>query len=590
MTFSAKGPVLLILLCAATQAQAFTFTFPFPGSSGRGDQGQPPGPPPGWQFRPQEPSNARGVPPGYQPQGQIPGQAPAQITSQMPGPMRGPGLQPGAPGGYQPVWPGQYGSSPYGRQQTRQMARPPRLELEVANRQPYLQENVLLKLRVISDQNLLTATPDLPNSNDLLFQRLDGPNASTRVGEGGKREIVNEFIYTLTPLRAGDLELPPLRVRGEMSGGYAYGRGSGSQYEGTTREKVLLEVRPAMTSVQPWLPLQDLDLNATLDGGEEVEEGQPVTLALELAATGATGSQLPSLEGYLQSADFRVYREQTLTEGKLSADGRRLLGKRTEYYTLVPHSGGKLHLPEIRLPWWNVNNGTREYASLPIQMLQVEGESGPFGFPVSGGARGGGGLSWFWLPLLGLLLLVLGYWIGVWFQGQAAKRPDRESLTSRFAGGLRSAGAKASTSVVGAVGKLNPAPVLNSVGPALAKALPPSSRFLGCVRAANRENEPAAWAERFQETTCRRVHFDTQTSLPGISGQILKLRPNADRERIERLMRQLDGALYGNQDIDFRRWKKQFSREVGRSRGLFNRRARGPRFRRPMLPALNPQT
>jgi hypothetical protein len=199
-------------------------------------------------------------------------------------------------------------------------------------------------------------------------------------------------------------------------------------------------------------------------------------------------------------------------------------------------------------------------------------------------------MSWVWLPLLGLLLLVLGYWIGVWYQGQGAKRPDREPLASRFSGGLRAAGAKAGASVASAVGKLNPAPALNRIGPTLAKALPPSSRFLGCVRAANRENDPAAWAERFQETTCRRVHFDTQTALPGISGQILRLRPHADRDQIERLMRQLDGALYGNQDIDFRRWKKQFSREVGRSRGLFNRRARGLRFRRPLLPALNPQT
>ena len=32
---------------------------------------------------------------------------------------------------------------------------------------------------------------------------------------------------------------------------------------------------------------------------------------MELDAIGATGSQLPSLEAYLRSADFRVYREQT---------------------------------------------------------------------------------------------------------------------------------------------------------------------------------------------------------------------------------------------------------------------------------------
>jgi hypothetical protein len=511
------------------------------------------------------------------------------MPGQMPGQSRVPGYQPG-PGAYQPGWPGQYGGTPYGQQQTGQTSRPPRLEVEVGDRQPYVQENVLLKLRVVSDQNLSTATPELPNSNDLLFQKLDGPKASTRVGDGGQREIVNEFIYSLTPLRAGDLELPPLTVSGEtVGGGYGFGRRSGSQYEATGQRKVLLQVRPAMTSVRPWLPLKDLTLNATLDGGEDVEEGQPVTLALELNATGATGSQLPSLEGYLRSADFRVYREQTLTEGKLSADGRRLEGRRTEYYTLVPHSGGKLHLPEIRLPWWNVDTGKREYAALPIQMLQVEGESGPFGFPISSGARGGEGLSWFWLPLAGLILLLLGYWAGVWYRGQTTGQPQRTPLGARLSDSLRSAGSKAGAGLSSAAQRLNPAPLLQRTGPALSRALPPSSRFLGCVRAANRENDPAAWAERFQESTCRRVHFETQTPLPGISGQILRLRPNADREQIERLMRQLDGALYGNQDIDFQRWKKQFRRQVGRGRDLFSGGGPRLRFRRPLLPELNPQ-
>jgi hypothetical protein len=462
--------------------------------------------------------------------------------------------------------------------------------MEVRDLQPYVQENVLLKLRVISDENLATATPELPNTNDVLLQKLDGPNASSRTGSGGRREIVNEFIYSLTPLRAGDLELPAMTVSGETAtNSYAYPGQPGNRYEATSREKILLQVRPAMTSVRPWLPLQNLKLSATLDGGEDVEEGKPVTLALELTATGATGSQLPSLESYVHSEDFRVYREQTLTEGKLSADGRRLEGKRTEYYTLVPRSGGKLHLPEIRLPWWNVKSGTREYAALPIHMLQVDGESGPYGLSTSAQARGGNGISWFWLPLVGLVLLLLGYWAGVWYKGHAEKHPEREPLRARLSSGLREAGTRAGAGVASAVAKLNPAPALSRIGLAMSRALPASSRFLSCVRAANREQTPAAWAQRFQETTCKQLQFDSQTPLPGVTGRIINLRPGADPEQIRRLMQQLDGALYGKQDIDFRRWKKQFARQVGRGRGAL-KASRGPRFQRPMLPKLNPET
>jgi hypothetical protein len=504
----------------------------------------------------------------------------------MPG--QRPGYQPGQ--GYQRGWPGQYGSG-YRQQTTRQETQPPRIELELSDRQPYVQENVLLKLRVVSDQNLDTATPELPNSNDVLFHRIEGPKARSRTGPQGSREIVNEFVYTLTPLHSGNVEVPPLRVTGTSAGnGYGYGQTGGPRFEATSAEPLRLQVRPAMASVRPWLPLQDLSLKATLDGGEDVEQGQPVTLTLELNAVGATGSQLPSLESLLRSPDFRVYREQTLHEDRLSADGRHLEGRRTEYYTLVPRSGGKLQLPEIRLAWWNVTTGSREYAGLPIRTLEVDGESGPFGLPPSAGAAGRSGLSWFWLPLGGLVLLLLGYWGGVWLKGRMPRAVEREPLHARLGSGVRTAVAGATAGATDLAKRMNPAPLLARTRPWMSDSLPPSTRFLMCVRTANREDDPAAWAERFQDMTCRHLKFDSQTPLPGVAGRILTLRPGADREQIERLLQQLDGALYGNQDIDFGRWKKQFRRQVGRGRALAGTGGRKLHLTRARLPELNPRT
>jgi len=582
----------LTLLVVAAQVQAFTFSFPFPGSSDR-DNRQPPGPGP-WQFRPQGPGNARGFPPAYQqPPAAASGQMPAyqqpsyqqQPAYQQPGPKYGPG------------WPGQY-PSPYGQQAPQQAGNPPRLELELSDHQPYVEEHVLLELRVVSDENLETATPELPTSNDVLFQKIEGPKASSRRGPRGNQEIVNEFVYTLTPLRAGNIEVPPLRVTGNSYGsgyGYGYGQGRGQRFEVTTSEPIRLQVRPAMASVRPWLPLENLTLKATLDGGEEVEQGHPVTLTLELDAEGATGSQLPSLESLLQSPEFRVYREQTLTENHLSQDGNHLQGRRTEYFTLVPRAGGKLQLPEIRIPWWNVTTGTLEYAGLPVHTLDVDGDSSA---SPSGAASGGEKLGWFWLPLAAVSLLLLGYWGGIWYEGRAttgasdeagAERGAGGKLRERFGTGLGSLATSLSAGAAELAKRMNPAPLLARIQPRLSKALPPSSRFLRCVRTANREEDPAVWAERFQDLTCRHLQFDTQTPLPGITGKILALRPGADPEQLRSLMQQLDGALYGNQDIDFRRWKRQFRSQIGRRRGLAGSSGKKLRLIRARLPELNPQ-
>jgi len=568
------GLLILTLLGLTTQVGAFNFGPHFPGASGR-DQRSPPGLE-SWQYRPQELDNARGVPPSYQPPGALPGQIPGYP-------------QPG-PGGYQPGWPGY--QLPYGQPMVRQTNQPPRLELVLDDHQPYIQENVLLKLRVISSENLATATPELPNSNDVLLQKLEGPEASSRTGAQGSREIVNEFIYALTPLRAGTIEVPSPQVTGTLAGN---GWTGARRFEATGTEPIRLQVRPAMASVQPWLPLQNLALKATLDGGDRVEHGEPVTLTLELIALGATGNQLPSLESQLRSPDFRVYREQTLNEGYLSEDKRRIEGHRTEYFTLVPHADGKLLLPDIRLAWWNVATGTKEYAGLPVHKLRVDDGAGRTtpSLEVATTTKGGGP-SWLWLLLAGIVLLLLGYWGGTRYQGRAPRGATETGTTptldKHLVAGLGRAARVVSTHTAKLAKHLDTAPLYGRIRSHWERALPPSTRFLRCVRVADREDGPTAWAERFQDLTRHHLQFDTRISLPSIAGRILALRPGADPEQLEYLMRQLDGALYGQQDIDFGRWKKQFHAQIGRRRGLA--KVGGARLRpriRPRLPALNPR-
>ena len=584
--------VILALLAGAAEVNAFTFSFPFPGSSNH-DQRLPAGPE-SWRYRPQESGNARGTPPNYQPpwtplpqvSGQTPNQPPGTPTHQLP--WQAPSYQQPGPG-YQRGWPGQY-QAPYGQQPARRTSRPPRIELELSDHQPYVQENILLRLRVVSDRNLATATPELPNSNDVLLQKIAGPTARSRTGG---QEIVNEFVYTLTPLHAGTIEVPPLRVTGTWDGnGFGYGPTGNQRFEAASPEPIRLQVRPAMASVRPWLPLQDLTLKATLDGDEQVEQGKPVTLTLELTAVGATGEQLPSLEPLLRSPAFRVYREQTLSEGRLSQDGRRLEGQRMEYFTLVPRTGGRLQLPDLRLAWWNVNRGTKEYARVSIHTLQAEGEAGHSELSPSAPTTGGGDSSWFWLPLAGIVLLLLGYWGGIRYKGRmltSTRTGGGLALHEHLGTGLSTVATTISARAAGLAERMNPVPLLGRIQTRLSDSLPMSTRFLRCVRAADLEDEPTVWAERFQDLTRRHLQFDPRTPLPGITGKILALRPGADPEQLGRLMQQLDGALYGRQDIDFGRWKKQFHSQIGRRRGLAHSGGKKLHLTRARLPALNPQ-
>ena len=533
-------------------------------------------------------------PAGYAPQpfgspglGQYPG-------TQMPTAPYSTGQFPNAqyPGGQYPA--GQYQGGQFAPPQYSQYGQPrgvaagPRLEVELTEDRPYVQQNVLVRLRVISSGNLATASPDLAAIDEVLFEKVEGPKASTR-GSGNNREIVNEFVMAMTPLRDGDLEVGPIKVTGTLAGGVPF--------EAVAPAPLHLDVRPPMAAIRPWLPLQTLQIKADLDSNGEVERGRPVTLTVELEAQGATGEQLPSLESMLRSDDFRVYREQTMTDTRIASNGNTLIGKRIESYTLVPHRSGRLQLPELRLAWWNVDTATREASSVPIHTFAVAGDDGPFGF---GRRAVHDDDDWrvFWLPLGGVLLLLIGYWGGVWLRGKTPVDPARArasgsaallpSLRHRLARAAAGAGTSSAHALAASARLLNPTPLLRRAGAWLAGLKPRSARVYQCARVADSAADPAAWCLAFQQQACRTLQAQAREPLPRMADRIVDLRPGADRDHVLRLMQQLDSALYNRQDIDFARWKREFRQALRPATGTL-RSLVAARVRHAHLPALNPQ-
>ncbi len=502
----------------------------------------PPYPPPGeYHYRPQTPGNSRGYAPGYT-------------------------------------------ANPYAYTQQRPAQFPSRLELELSDTQPYVQENILLTLRVISASNLKTVDPILPQNQSASFHRIKEPTAYSRMAAGGQQQIINELVYMLTPLRDGRIELP-ISVRIENAGdGYAT-----TAMTLAAETPIHMEVRAADTRVSPWLALQQLALTTNIDAPMQVEPGKPVALVLKLSAAGATGSQLPSLERLLDSPDFRVYREKSETAGGLSQNGRHIMGTRTEHYTLVPQYGGKLRLPSARISWFNVNTGTPEHTSLPIKTLDASGRAAGlerfFGGVESGSLFPAGYASAFWLPLSGIFLLLTGYWFGVWFKGRQDKGPPSPNAPAKLAP-IGQAARAAATGARRAIAKLNPAPYWQRAILRAAAWLPTPLRFWFWVRCANDEKDPVLWCKTLQFMSCRQLALSPYAPLPEMAEKIIQCQPKSDPTTIRDLFKTLDGAMYGQQTIDFEQWKKAFKKQV---RPGIRRRVPQHTKAEHRLPELNPK-
>jgi hypothetical protein len=467
----------------------------------------------------------------------------------------------------------------------------PTVEVEVSERSPFEQQNIVYTVRVVSSDNLKTLNPILPRIDGAALQKIDGPVASSRTDErGGDRQIVNTYHFKLTPLRPGNVVIPAVGFKGtEVSSARQYGMpgmpaatGTGDAFTIYASSPITLNVQPAEPSVKPWLPLKDLRLKASLSNEGRVKEGTPVTLTLELDARGTVGDQLPSLENQLVSDDFRVYRESTTTKNGISSDGTYLIGSRTETYTLIPLKDGWIRLPRLGVAWWDVDTNTAKIAGQADQPEVLPGSGnrasasravGDNGYPV-----------YFWFPMLITVGIIIGYWFGAWARTRPVLKSAMTATAAVFAASKRrlmsGSGAMAQ--------RLNVFKYLRKLRVAFAMFMPMPVKLWMCTRCVEQEDNPGTWCLQFKARICQHLGIPSHTPLPVIAEKLIELNPQAEPARLRALVQSLDSAIYGARPLDFNAWKSDFRNQL-RPR-LFSHRRRGSRRSRTELPELNPRS
>jgi hypothetical protein len=504
------------------------------------------------------------------------------LKSEQPAAMPGNSYYPGAAPGS-----GWYPAQMAGGEQTT-AAKQPYVEVETSGGIFYEQQNIVYTVRVVSSGNLKTLTPVIPRIKGAILEQVDGPVASTRKSwQDSSREIVNEYHFKLTPLRAGEIVVPAIEFTGTHVSGRQWNGAPGRSAGGADKSftiaadsPLVLQALPADPYVTPWLPLNDLRLRMQMRDNEPAKAGVPVTLTLELTARGALGSQLPSLESQLKSDSFRAYRDSVTTSNGISSDGTKLLGSRKETYTLIPLQDGWIHLPGIQVAWWDVDRDKPMLAGLPGQ--DATASAAGRGEAVAAAGEEGLFAVYFWAPLLIIMGLIVGYWLGAW----ARTRPIFKSAGRRAGSWLSASGQKVVQQTVAAGKVLSPMPYLVKLRMSLASVLPRPVKMWLCVRCIEREDRPEAWCTEFRSRICKHLDISSHAPISAIAEKIIEVQPSAQPARLRALVQSMDNALYGGGPLDFAAWKKDFRRQL-RPRLTRGRRSALRRARR-ALPALNP--
>lgn len=244
------------------------------------------------------------------------------------------------------------------------------VELDASPRNPYVQAQVIVTVRVLSR---IAFSGDLgqPEVPGILLEKLD-PDRQYTASRNGLQYRVDERRYALFPQKSGALTLPAVDLTGEyVDPSNPFPRPGSKKFRLRT-ESLNLDVRPipkAFTG-STWLPATKLTLREAYkpDSGK-VAVGEALTRNLSLRAEGASSGVLPELEG--SPPDFKSYPDQPVLREDKGSNG--LTGVREQKIALIPLKPGSFESPAIDVPWWNTVEDRQEVAHLPARTLTVVG-------------------------------------------------------------------------------------------------------------------------------------------------------------------------------------------------------------------------
>jgi hypothetical protein len=248
------------------------------------------------------------------------------------------------------------------------------LEIEVNKESVYVQEQLLFSVRLFYTINGIRNPQftelEMPNS---VIQLIGSPNQYEKLIDG-IRYGVYEKRYVIFPQRSGPLEIPDILFRGEVTDGSSNfvfrnlnTRRVTAFIEGVT---INIKERPAAAQTNSfWLPVTDLTLSESWSTDlADVRVGDSLVRTVTMTAAGLDGAVLPpftdsEIDGVNQYPDPADI-QRTFVDGNI-------VGTRVEIVSLVPTTSGSIEIPEISIPWWNVETDQQEVSIIPATRLNI---------------------------------------------------------------------------------------------------------------------------------------------------------------------------------------------------------------------------
>lgn len=241
---------------------------------------------------------------------------------------------------------------------------------EIDTSETYVQAQVIYRIKIY--RAVATRQPTLRrpsfNGAEVLIE-LAGEEKNYEAILNGRAYGVNEHVYALFPQESGTIEISPARFEARV---LRNGRITGRKVFSSDAHTIDVKPIPPLPAEYPdahWLPARDVSLSESWsDSPDELKAGEPVTRNVTISAVGQLETQIPVIEPP-ESPNVNMYTDKPELSREYEPDGIR--GVREDQYALIGVRAGTVSLPELTLPWFDLDTGEWAVARLPGRDITI---------------------------------------------------------------------------------------------------------------------------------------------------------------------------------------------------------------------------
>ncbi|TYL47513.1 BatD family protein [Marinomonas sp. IMCC 4694] len=246
---------------------------------------------------------------------------------------------------------------------------PVMIKLEASETEPYLQEQVILSVKLYTSVALQNANRSIPSHPDLVVERLFDDQMSYQTVNGTQYQVVTRE-YLAFAQRSGTLTVPAQSIQAMIN------TSTGRRMIKVQSDPLTLQVLPipASYSNDAWLPSQNVTITTELTKtNDSPRVGDTLIWTITMQADGALPEQIPTIE-FNSTRHYKLYPKPPKFDTQKSRSG--VIGQQTIIIEVVPTEEGTLTLPPISISYWDtqqsrLNTVTAVTPSINIAPLPI---------------------------------------------------------------------------------------------------------------------------------------------------------------------------------------------------------------------------